>query len=214
MESSGALKRLSPGIRRVPTAPRRRSGKKKNPSVSHGVATVAWSPDQGMDFKAWVAAGRRFGVVARCSQWWIGDWVQFGNVTWGEKYVEASRITGYDTGTLRNMAWVAAQFDVSLRSDKLSWSHHALLAPLEDEEKREWIDRAVADRLSVADLRIELKASQRQARAIDDEDEAALGEADAHAAKIACPHCGHEIELDAEKAMLLSPGSDASGAGD
>ena len=57
------------------------------------------------------------------------------------------------------MAWVAAQFDLSLRSDKLSWSHHVLLAPLDPEDQRHWIERAEGERLSVADLRLELRAN-------------------------------------------------------
>lgn len=150
------------------------------------VAKVAWAPREDMGQAEWLAAGRRLGAIGRCSQWWIGDWVRYGAARWGERYAEAARVTGYDVASLRNMAWVASRFDLSLRSDKLSWSHHVLLAPLDRREQRRWLERAVAERLSVADLRLELRAAgvgvsppserprDRQAPAV-------------------CPHCGHEL---------------------
>jgi hypothetical protein len=137
-----------------------------------------------------LAAGRRLGAIGRCSQWWIGDWVRYGAARWGEKYAEAARVTGYDVASLRNMAWVASRFDLSLRNDKLTWSHHVLLAPLEASEQRQWLRRASEERLSVADLRLELRAlrdgddrSSRDATAATrDGGEAAV-----------CPHCGHSL---------------------
>src|SRR5215475_15111885 len=129
-----------------------------------GISKVAWQPRGDLGQAEWLATGRRLGAIGRCSQWWIGDWIRYGTARWGEKYSEAARVTGYDVASLRNMAWVAAQFDLSLRSDKLSWSHHVLLAPLNTEGQRHWIGRAQDKRLSVADLRLELRASGRSSR--------------------------------------------------
>ena len=146
---------------------------------------LAWLPEGGLEQHEWVAVGHRFSTISRRSQWWIGDWIRYGVAAWGESYAEAARITGYDTGTLRNMAWVASEFDLSLRSDRLSWSHHALLAPLSIEEKREWLARAVDDGLSVADLRAELRRAQEKP-------DAALA-AEAPAEEATCPHCGRQV---------------------
>ena len=33
---------------------------------------------------------------------WIGDWLNYGERKWGEKYKEALEKTGYDYQTLRN----------------------------------------------------------------------------------------------------------------
>jgi hypothetical protein len=135
-----------------------------------------------------LAAGRRLGAIGRCSQWWIGDWIRYGTARWGERYVEAARVTGYDVATLRNMAWVASQFDLSLRSDELSWSHHVLLAPLDEEDQRRWIEKAVEERLSVADLRLELRSrghGSARGKAVDDKGEGREAEV--------CPHCGHRL---------------------
>jgi hypothetical protein len=92
------------------------------------------------------------------------------------------------------MAWVASRFgDLSLRSDKLTWSHHVLLAPLDPEEAQGWIERAVCERWSVSDLRIELRAAQRvrselpAAPPADTEPE--VGEL----VGMVCPQCGHRL---------------------
>jgi hypothetical protein len=156
---------------------------------SNGISKVAWVPQGELEQSEWLATGRRLGAIGRCSQWWIGDWIRYGTAKWGEKYVEAARVTGYDAASLRNMAWVASQFDVSLRSDNLTWSHHVLLAPLEPVERAGWLDRASRERLSVADLRTELRAARGLQRGAGD---AEGPSSDASSAAV-CPHCGHEL---------------------
>jgi hypothetical protein len=161
------------------------------------ISKVAWLPRGELGQAAWLATGRRLGAIGRCSQWWIGDWIRYGTSRWGERYAEAARVTGYDVASLRNMAWVASQFDLSLRSDKLTWSHHVLLAPLEPGEQARWLDRALEERLSVADLRVELRAAQGDAGKPETSGEL---EADAtgEASLSVCPHCGHELSTARE----------------
>jgi hypothetical protein len=157
-------------------------------SAAGALSKVAWIPQGDLGQAEWLATGRRLGAIGRCSQWWIGDWIRYGSSRWGEKYAEAARITGYDVASLRNMAWVASQFDLSLRSDKLTWSHHVLLAPLEADEKRHWLDRAEEERLSVADLRIELRGRRQGGSGRHDKDGRETAE---HG--VVCPNCGHEM---------------------
>ena len=164
------------------------SGAERRP-VS-GVSKVAWVPAADLGQAEWLATGRRLGAIGRCSQWWIGDWIRFGTARWGEKYTEASRVTGYDVASLRNMAWVAAQFDPSLRSDKLSWSHHVLLAPLTEDEQHRWIAQAVEQRRSVADVRLELRA--RGHRDLEEE-RGSAGVGRPREGVGVCPHCGHAL---------------------
>lgn len=175
-------KDLATGVVRTrQTAPSRPSG---------SISKVAWEPQSDLDRTEWLATGRRLGTIGRCSQWWIGDWIRYGTAKWGEKYAEAARVTGYDVASLRNMAWVASQFDVSLRSDKLSWSHHVLLAPLEPVEQRRWLQRAGEEGFSVSDLRLALRAEEDRAPA-----EGASAEPPA---SVVCPKCGHTLDSPAE----------------
>jgi hypothetical protein len=178
--SSGARSRRSI----TPVGPKARRS-------SSALSKIAWVPQRDLDHSDWLSAGRRLGAIGRCSQWWIGDWVRYGTARWGEKYAEAARVTGYDVASLRNMAWVASRFDLSLRNDKLTWSHHVLLAPLEPEAQREWLQRASEERLSVADLRLELRALRagdpKPARV------ATVATKDTGGDLAVCPHCGHAL---------------------
>jgi hypothetical protein len=154
---------------------------------------VAWRPQGDLEQAEWLATGRRLGAIGRCSQWWIGDWIRYGAARWGERYVEAARVTGYDVASLRNMAWVASQFDPSLRSDKLSWSHHVLLAPLEPQQQQRWLGRALKERLSVADLRLELRVARGAAGKTS-----SSSQTDSDAGRAVCPQCGHKLDSAAE----------------
>lgn len=167
------------------------------------VSATAWIPRDDLDHQAWEQAGRRLGAIGRGTQWWIGDWIRYGNATWGEKYSEAARITGYETGSLRNLAWVAAQVEPEERSDKLSWSHHAILASLDGEERKTWREHAEAGRLSVAELRSELRQAGDPDSGEDGSDPADAAES-AHLAAaghspVTCPNCGHLIDSPADE---------------
>ena len=156
-------------------------------------AGLAWTPRTELDRAAWGAAGQRLGAVTRCSKWWIGDWLNYGNRRWGEKYLDAARITGYDIQSLKNMAHVARQFEPYLRRYDLTWSHHAILVPLEAHQRTRWLDRASAERLSVADLRLELQTAERagaREQAADDGAAALTEESEA-----ICPRCNHKFPL-------------------
>ncbi len=167
-----------------PAAVQTTSARQRKPNA---ISKVAWVPQEDLGQAEWLSTGRRLGTIGRCSQWWIGDWIRYGTARWGEKYAEAARVTGYDVASLRNMAWVAAQFELSLRSDKLSWSHHVLLAPLDAGEQRSWIERAEEERLSVADLRLELRASGHG------RDGEKTAEEEREQGADVCPHCGHRL---------------------
>lgn len=161
------------------------------------VSPVSWSPRDEMDRIQWLDEGRKLGAVGRGSQWWIGDWVRYGTAKWGEKYVEAAKLTGYDEASLRNMAWVASQFDdMSLRSDKLSWSHHVLLAPLDTPKKREWLEKAAEERLSVSGLRESLhpKPKPEPEAAAEDLMPDAEG-TEPRNLTATCPNCGHDVSV-------------------
>lgn len=130
--------------------------------LPYTVDAVAWTPTQDLQLPQWTEVGRRLGTMGRCSQWWLGDWVRYGVSKWGEKYKAAARITGYDGHSLRNMAYVASRFDLSRRRDKLSFSHHAEVSALPPAEQDSWLALAGDRKLSVGDLRVELRAAGRR----------------------------------------------------
>jgi hypothetical protein len=141
-----------------------------------------------MDHPQWVAVGRRLGGISRSNQWWLGDWLRYGTVKWGERYVEAAKIAGYDVRSLANMASLAACFEMSRRRDNLTWSHHAVVAALDPDEQDKWLDMAAAERLSVADLRVELRSVERQRGA---QGRAYVERAEKSVSDFICPRCGY-----------------------
>ena len=72
----------------------------------------------------------------------IGDWLVYGEHTYGEMYAQALDATGFSYGTLANQVYVAQRFDFSRRRENLSFSHHQEVAALPPEEADELLDRA------------------------------------------------------------------------
>ena len=58
------------------------------------ISPTAWAAEGHLSLLEWSQSGRRLGVIGRASGWWIGDWLNYGNARFGERYVRAARITG------------------------------------------------------------------------------------------------------------------------
>jgi hypothetical protein len=150
------------------------------------VSAVAWEPTSTLDCAEWILHGQRLGSIGRGINWWIGDWVNYGNEKFGEKYSRAARITGYDAQTLMNMAYVASRFAPTRRRDALSWSHHAEVSALDPAGQDALLDYAEQAKLSVRGLREEVRArhgkpSERKKKANSTEP------------RSVCPNCGCQL---------------------
>ena len=165
----------------VPQA--RRTAGPAQPSTA-ALTTTSWSPPGDLPVGDWIEQGRWLGAVGRASGWWIGDWIRYGNGRYGEKYGEAARLTGYDSQSLMNMAYVAGRYEPSRRRESLSFSHHAELAALSPADQELWLDRIEAGQLSVRALRFELREARRRT---------ALRAARPPKHEPRCPHCGHQL---------------------
>jgi hypothetical protein len=175
----------------------RRRAPQSGPSANPVELTrVGWTPSANLGLAEWSAVGRRFGEIGRCSQWWLGDWIKYGNAKFGERYSRAMKLTGYDVQSLMNMVYVASRFEISRRRENLSWSHHATLAPLDVAEQEYWLTRAIAEKLSVADLRVELRGVRRTRAmtATGGAERSEQVEGD-QARTLICPNCGEAVPL-------------------
>jgi hypothetical protein len=157
-----------------------------------------------LELAEWAAVGRRLGAMGRCGQWGLGDWIRYGNTKFGERYARAARITGYDVQTLTNMVYVASRFDISRRRENISWSHHETLAALDPIVQDEWLDRAVGEKMSVSDLRLELRRARRGARpaSINQDEPPPSTVVDS----LVCPHCGGQVLLSDSARLLDAAG--------
>lgn len=100
----------------------------------------------------WLALGEKLRFVEGGIQWWIGDWMRYGQHRWGEKINTVVGMTGKSEQRVKNYQWVASRFETSRRRDLLSYTHHELVAAMPMPEQEEWLDYAVAERLSSKDL--------------------------------------------------------------
>ena len=112
---------------------------------------------QTLDFRDWVEIGRRVGLHANASLWWLGDWLIFGRENYRRSYKRGVLLTGLEYKTLRNYAVVARCFGVSRRRDTLSFQHHAEVCALPREEQDLWLDRAEAEGWTRNELRRRLR---------------------------------------------------------
>ena len=110
-----------------------------------------------LSYEDWQELGEHLLTVADSSGWWVGDWLLFGQRTYADHYEIALAHTGFDYQTLRNYAWVASRFEPSRRHDGLSFSHHAEVAALEQDDQDAWLRRALVENWSRNTLRNELR---------------------------------------------------------
>jgi hypothetical protein len=184
------------------------------------VSATHWRPWDDLDIAEWILLGRRLGAIGRGVAWWIGDWVNYGNAKFGEKYARAARVTGYDVQSLMNMAYVASKFDDSRRRESLSWSHHAELAGLAVEHQDMWLEDAEHKRLSVRGLREAVRTwrAQQLGAGPDDPEQPDGGQLEGDAGqpggeagqagaamargpdghKVVCPQCGYRLGPEAD----------------
>jgi hypothetical protein len=95
--------------------------------------------DYDTTYDEWENIGHFLKTANQAVQWWIGDWLNFGEKKWGDTYTQALDATDYQQTSLRNMKWVSNIFDVSRRRDNLTWSHHMEVASLPQDLQEYWL---------------------------------------------------------------------------
>jgi hypothetical protein len=114
---------------------------------------------EGLAEDEWRRVGVMLFHINRAVQWWIGDWIRYGERRYGETYTQALEATDYAEQTLMNFAYVAGAVEPSRRRENLSFSHHAEVAALPVEKQDEWLETAEVEQLPVAKLRRELQTT-------------------------------------------------------
>ena len=89
---------------------------------------------------------------------------------------------------------MASQFPPTRRRVALTWCHHAAVASLSMAEQDRWLDLVSAQRLTVADLRLALRA-ERGPSEEPEPSPAAIEAPRGAVAQVICPHCGGEVPL-------------------
>lgn len=102
----------------------------------------------------WMALLTAARKVKTALQWIISDWAAFGaDRQWGTKYDDIAEQTGYKVETLTDMVYVARSVQFSVRTEKLSFTHHKLVAAYLPEQQAELLAQAIQNKWSVKALR-------------------------------------------------------------
>jgi hypothetical protein len=116
---------------------------------------------EDLEYDHWERIGRQLQLADMAVQWWIGDWLNFGERKYGEKYAQAIEETGRAMQTLKNYAYVARQIETSRRRDVVDFSTHAEVASLEPEDQERVLAKAAKEHQSRNTVRREAEKIKR-----------------------------------------------------
>ena len=133
-------------------------------------------PKSKVPIDRWLEYGAEILEVRGALRWCIGDWLNYGEIKYGDMYTQAYTLFGeYEESSVRHMRRVAEAIPLVRRRTSVSWSSHAEIASRLVEEQEQWLDELEMG-MTRAELRLSLGGSEPKE-------------------KHACPDCGkvHEI---------------------
>jgi hypothetical protein len=128
------------------------------PKVSFEATGISFAQD--LTYEEWERLGVALAKVEECWQWWIGDWVNYGEKKYGETYEQAMEMTGKANQTLRHIATVCRSVELCRRRHNLSFAHHQEVAPLGPDDQDKWLDDAADKGMSRNELRRQIKGDE------------------------------------------------------
>jgi hypothetical protein len=126
-----------------------------NPKVS--ITRLGMRINGNLSVEEWQELATCIGELATSIAFIVGDWLVYGQQSlfgidgWPDRRVKhanydfALKSTGLDLSTLQNYAYVSRSIPYSVRSERLSWEHHRLLAKLPDADMQNWIKTCEAE---------------------------------------------------------------------
>jgi hypothetical protein len=126
------------------------------PSSTVTISPTGMQVTGQLTFEEWSGLAASLGIAARSVAFIVGDWLVYGQNLFGteghpERRVDASsyrlavEATGLDVSTLQNYAYVSRSVPYPLRSGRLSWEHHRLIAKLPGDDQQRWIAACEAE---------------------------------------------------------------------
>jgi hypothetical protein len=106
------------------------------------LSATGLQPIAAPSFVQYQQLGEYLRFVEGAIQFWIGDWILYGEQRFGEAAAQAAAYTGLKVDTVKQYAWVAERVPPPVRDPDLSFSHHREVADLPPVEQRRWIKQA------------------------------------------------------------------------
>lgn len=121
------------------------------------VGALIWKPtglvvDGEVTQSDWEQTGKLLKQLDSSMQWLIGDLIVCGEYhKWGDQK-QIAEAFGFEYATIRNFAYVCRKVEMSIRSDKLSFGHHQVIASLSPDEQAHWLEKANVNDWSIKRL--------------------------------------------------------------
>ena len=110
--------------------------------------------DDEISYEEWSQMGAELGRAGMSIGFVIGDWINYGESRWREKYDDALKITRLSRQTLKNYAYISRKVESSRRRDDLDFSIYETVAKLKNpDEQAFWLQVAAQHDLTVRRLR-------------------------------------------------------------
>lgn len=134
--------------------------------------------ERELSYEEWESIGAELFKVDQAWQWWVGDWINYGEKKYGETYTHALTVTGKTIGTLQDIAWICREFESSLRYE-VSFYHHRLVASLDIQSRGRILAEAEEKRHPASWVREQVRLLKGEPEKNADTDEHGSDEVDA-----------------------------------
>lgn len=108
-------------------------------------------------FELWERVGQWMAGVSNRVQFWIGDWVNYGEGHFADRVQQAVDVTEWQDETVMQAARVSASIRPEDRRPDLSFSHHRAVYAQPREKQREYLDKAKTEGWTAERLRAEVR---------------------------------------------------------
>lgn len=199
----------------------------EHPPVEQGLLDIEgceFTPTQlklppDLTYDQWDRIGRQLQLAGLAIQWWLGDWLVYGEFRWRQKYSQAIQVTGRAEQTLMNYHFVAKAISPSRRREEVDFSTHAEVAGLDEPDQDRILAKAAKEKTTVRAVRREVDKIRRDKRPKPADDAMILSKTsraflDDYMAELALwterfPPGISESEREALEKMVYEQGSDA-----
>ena len=117
-------------------------------------------------FKEWEKIGSHLKKIGGAVQLWLGDWINFGEKAYGEKYSQATEGTHYELQTLQGYSSIAKRTENTRKKlgsnpTLLLGAHWDLIADRPEAEQEKWVKKTTDNNWTIKELREAIKESKK-----------------------------------------------------
>lgn len=130
-----------------------------------------------LEYDSYESVGAMLGALHQATGFLIGDYLLYGEHTYGDKYVQAAILLGLSPQTCANYQSIAKRVPPGRRRHGVSFSIHGEVASLAPAEQERWLAIAAAEHLTKQEVRDRLRPPKELTPVVEDE-------------LVTCPRCG------------------------